>query len=107
MPRDRLNTIIQALLLTRGEFTMNKAQQAYNFITGQLADGKTVNIATAMKIFQITPKIAAQWHKVNRQLFKIGDDGCLYMASGKSYVCIAYKELVLCKISASHTIGSK
>jgi hypothetical protein len=28
-------------------------------------------------------------------LFKIGNDGCLYMGNGKSYHCIAYEEMPL------------
>lgn len=86
---------------------MTKAQQALEFITDELARGRTVNASTYLKCWQVTPKIAAQWTAAGRELFKLGRDGCLYMGHGKSYNCIAYADSVLCKISSSPTIGSK
>lgn len=82
---------------------MTKAQQAYDYINDQLAAGRTINIRTAIKWLQVTPKIAKQWQSAGRQLFKIGNDGCLYMARGKAYDCIAYQDMLLASISSQTT----
>jgi len=79
---------------------MTEAQKAYDFITGKIAEGFTVMVATNLKATQITPKTFAKFEAANHPLFKIGEDGCLYMASGKGYVCIAYKDMILTRISA-------
>ena len=77
-----------------------KAQKAYDWIMGKLDDGLTVRIATQLKYTDINPKHRKAWDDAGKPLFKIGSDGCLYMARGKSYECIAYKEMVLTKVTA-------
>lgn len=79
---------------------MTKAQKAFNFINDKIAQGLTVMVATNWKATQITPKTAAKFEAANHPLFKIGSDGCLYMAEGKGYVCIAYENMILARISA-------
>ena len=79
---------------------MTKAEKAFDFITTKIADGHTVMVATAMKATQITPKTFAKFVEADHPLFKIGNDGCLYMAEGKKYVCIAYEDMILARISA-------
>lgn len=79
---------------------MTASEKAYQFIADKIADGKTVMIGTALKATKITPKTAAAFAKANHDLFKIGNDGCLYMAEGKKYVCIAYEDMILARISA-------
>ncbi len=79
---------------------MTKAEKAFQFITDKIAEGLTVMVATNLRATKITPKTAAKFEAANHPLFKIGSDGCLYMAEGKSYVCIAYKDMILTRISA-------
>lgn len=79
---------------------MTKAEKAYQFITDKIAEGKTIMVGTALKATKITPKTAAAFSNANHDLFKIGNDGCLYMAEGKKYVCIAYENMILARISA-------
>ena len=77
-----------------------KAQKAYDWIISKLDDGLTVRIATQLKCTDIKPKHLKAFEDAGNPLFKIGSDGCLYMARGKSYECIAYKEMILTNITA-------
>jgi hypothetical protein len=77
------------------EDIMTIAENIYNKLTNCLSDGYSVGVATAYKHYVITPKIAKEWQDAGKELFKIGNDGCLYMGNGKSYHCIAYEEMPL------------
>jgi len=76
------------------------AQITLDWIQCELNKGRTVNLSTYLKTIQITPRIAAQWERAGRDLFKIGDDGCLYIGRGKQYDCIAYSDTVLCQVTS-------
>lgn len=82
------------------EATQTKAEKAFEWINDKLDKGMTVRFATHLKYTDIKAKHRAAWDEAGKPLFKIGSDGCLYMARGKSYECIAYKEMILTKVSA-------
>jgi len=86
---------------------MTLAQQTFDWIQGQLEQGRTVNLSTYLKTIQITPKIALAWSNAGRDILKIGKDGCLYVGRGKHYDCIGYPNTVLCRVTSQATIGSK
>jgi hypothetical protein len=77
---------------------MTLANNTYNSIINALETGKAVSVSTNLKHWAITPKTYLKFKAANHPLFKIGSDGCLYMAQGKSYVCISYAEMALAQI---------
>jgi hypothetical protein len=72
----------------------NPAAETFAWITDALASGKTIYVATALRVTKVTPKTAAQFAAAGRPLFK-ADDKSLYMSVGRRYDCIDY-----CQITA-------
>lgn len=68
---------------------MNSAQEKIESLLEHIKNGKTVVISTHTKATQITPKTLAQWEKSGHTLLKAAGNN-MYMASGKSFVCIDY-----------------
>ena len=67
---------------------MTEQQKALAWIDEQFEVGRTVYLTTHLKQWKCTPKNALKFKESGRPLFKIGRDGQLYMASGRSYLCI-------------------
>ena len=73
---------------------MKNPAETLSWITDALASGKTIYVATALRVTKVTPKTAAQFAAAGRPLFK-ADDTSLYMSAGRRYDCIDY-----CQITA-------
>lgn len=54
-----------------------------------IANGSTLYVATYTKCWKIDSKVVAKFAKAGSPILKAKGDS-LYMASGKSYVCIDY-----------------
>lgn len=77
-----------------GDTTMKTPADTLAWIQDALAAGKTVRVATAMRVTNVTPKTAQQFEKSGRPIFRASDKS-LYMSVGRRYDCIDY-----CSITA-------
>lgn len=66
-----------------------KASEVLKWIEDRIAEGRTVNISTAWKVIQISPKTYKKWQDSEHKLFKLSNnDDDLYIARGKNWDCI-------------------
>jgi hypothetical protein len=72
----------------------NPAAETLSWITDALASGKTIYVATALRVTKVTPKTAAQFAAAGRPFFKVSGKS-LYMSVGRRYDCADY-----CQITA-------
>lgn len=75
-----------------GDNTMKNPAETLAWITDALAAGKTVRIATAMRVTNVTPKTAQQFEKAGRPIFRASKKS-LYMSVGRRYDCIDYCQI--------------
>ena len=73
---------------------MKNPAEILSWITDALASGKTIYVATALRVTKVTPKTAAQFAAAGRPIFKASEKS-LYMSVGRRYDCIDY-----CQITA-------
>ena len=71
---------------------MATATDRLNWILGSLAAGKTIYVRTAMRCTKVTPKTAAKFAAIGRDLFKATEKS-LYMSSGNRYVCLDFTQI--------------
>lgn len=65
------------------------AQEVLGWIENRIAEGRTVYIATALNITEITPKNFKRWSDSGSDLFKVSKNGDeLFIAKGKKYECV-------------------
>lgn len=65
------------------------AQEKFDWIINNLEQGKTVYIQTFTHNIKTTPSNFHRWKGLGKDLFKVKNND-LWMASGRSYVCINY-----------------
>lgn len=66
-----------------------KASDVLKWIEDRISEGRTVNISTALKVIEVSPKTYKQWQDSGSKLFKLSNNGDdLYIARGKSWDCI-------------------
>lgn len=68
------------------------------FILSALAAGKTVTVASRLRVAKITPALAKRWEASGKALFKLTTDGALAMAEGKGYVRLTSGPFLLVRI---------
>lgn len=68
------------------------AAETLAWMLDALATGKTVRVATAWRVTDITPKIAKKFADAGHPIFRASDKS-IYMAVGRRYDCIDF-----CKI---------
>ena len=68
------------------------AAETLAWMLDALATGKTVRVATAWRVTDITPKIAKKFADAGCPIFRASDKS-IYMAVGRRYDCIDF-----CKI---------
>lgn len=68
---------------------MATAQQKLDKINEALAEGATIYFSTMTRHYKITQKTVARFAKAGMPLLKVSGDS-LYMASGRSYLCMDY-----------------
>lgn len=65
------------------------AKEVLSWIESRISEGRTVYIATALKITEISPKTFNKWQDSGLKLFKVSNDGKdLFIARGKNYECV-------------------
>lgn len=87
--------------MTDATTTQTPAERAFDFINNAITAGKTVYIATRLRVTELSPKTVAKFEAAGYKAYKMGKDGCLYLASGKSFVCIATPHFFYVNIEAA------
>jgi len=70
----------------------NTPAETLAWMLDALATGKTVRVATAWRVTDVTPKIAKKFADAGCPIFRASDKS-IYMAAGRRYDCIDF-----CKI---------
>ena len=60
-----------------------------------LAAGRTVTVHTSTRVFPVSPKTAKAFADVGITMFREGKTGSLYMASGRTFLCIDYAAITV------------
>ena len=85
--------------MIKGEYEVTKPQAALDWIEDQWKNDCAVYVTTYAKQWNWTPENARRWKDLGRDPFKVGNDGHLYMAQGRKYVCILLGSVSLRSVS--------
>lgn len=64
---------------------MSKAQQAFNWISGEIAKGRTVDLNVGMRIIRISPRTWASFERAGYAALRVSKGGSLQVARGKAW----------------------